>query len=358
MANLYKRKYGVETKIDFELYETDGTDLKSDAAHASGDTKIMKDEGDEANTTNGFVDEGQGYSITLTATEMQAARIVVYVVDQGTKAWLDKVLIVETYGNASAQHEFDLDSATVNLSSTTETQIDAIETDTNEIQGKLPTNKIMGSSDVDNHDTDIDAIVADTNELQGLISSNKLPAQVKGIDNIDFSATMKTSLDTIGDTVIANSDVPNIYDDVGDCWADVQLVLADTNELQTDWANGGRLDLLIDAILADTNELQTDWHDGGRLDLIIDALALEATVAALNDISADDVWDEVMDIAGPANANSAREMLNVVASAVAGKSSGNELGTPTFRNLGDSKNRITSTVDANNNRTAVTQDGT
>jgi hypothetical protein len=72
----------------------------------------------------------------------------------------------------------------------------------------------------------------------------------------------------------------------------------------------------------------------------------------------DSVWDEVIDANAPANANSARETLNVVAAAVAGKNSGNELGTPTFRDLGDTKNRITSTVDANNNRTAVTQDGT
>jgi len=49
-------------------------------------------------------------------------------------------------------------------------------------------------------------------------------------------------------------------------------ILADTGELQTDWHDGGRLDLLIDAITTDTNELQTDWHDGGRLDLLIDAL--------------------------------------------------------------------------------------
>ena len=35
------------------------------------------------------------------------------------------------------------------------------------------------------------------------------------------------------------------------------------------------------AILADTNELQTDWANGGRLDLIIDALALEATLTAM-----------------------------------------------------------------------------
>lgn len=36
---------------------------------------------------------------------------------------------------------------------------------------------------------------------------------------------------------------------------EVAAILADTNELQTDWANGGRLDLLIDAIKAKTDSL-------------------------------------------------------------------------------------------------------
>lgn len=112
MNGVYLRKYGVETTIDFQLYTPDGVDFKTDAAHASGDTKIMKDEAAEGNTTNGFVDEGQGYSITLTATEMQAARVVVYVVDQTSpKVWLDMALTIDTYGNASAQHAFDLDTA-------------------------------------------------------------------------------------------------------------------------------------------------------------------------------------------------------------------------------------------------------
>lgn len=43
---------------------------------------------------------------------------------------------------------------------------------------------------------DLDNVLADTNELQGLITDSKLPAQVKGIDNIDLSATMKTSVNT------------------------------------------------------------------------------------------------------------------------------------------------------------------
>ncbi len=110
MQGIYYRHYGVETTIDFTLYQTTGTELKVDAAHASGDTKIMKDEGNEANTTNAFTDEGQGYSIVLTATEMQAARIVVYVVDQGTKAWIDTALVIETYGHANAMYPIDFPS--------------------------------------------------------------------------------------------------------------------------------------------------------------------------------------------------------------------------------------------------------
>ena len=120
MSQLHLRKYGVQTTINFNLatYATP-TDLFVSAAHASGDTKVMKDEGAEANTTNGFTDEGQGYAIVLTATEMQAERVVLYIVDQtGPKAWMDEVVIVETYGNASAQHAFDLDDANPTIDGT------------------------------------------------------------------------------------------------------------------------------------------------------------------------------------------------------------------------------------------------
>ncbi len=118
MQGLHLRKYGAAATINFDLFEVDGVDFRVDAVHAAGDTVIMKDEGAEASTTNSFTDEGKGYSLVLTATEMQAARIVVYVVDlTATKVWLDRKIIIETYGNVSAEHEFDLDLATqpVNL---------------------------------------------------------------------------------------------------------------------------------------------------------------------------------------------------------------------------------------------------
>lgn len=119
MSDKYLRKYGEAQTINFELYEPDGVDLATGAVHASGDTTSIEDEGAEGNTTNGFTDEGSSYSIVLTATEMQNARIVVHIVDQtATKVWMDKVLVIETYGNASAQHAFDLDAATQDVNVT------------------------------------------------------------------------------------------------------------------------------------------------------------------------------------------------------------------------------------------------
>jgi hypothetical protein len=74
----------------------------------------------------------------------------------------------------------------------------------------------------------------------------------------------------------------SISADIAALKVDTAAILVDTNELQTDWVNGGRLDLLLDAVLADTNMLQTDWVNGGRLDLIIDAI-LSDTNAILVD---------------------------------------------------------------------------
>ena len=53
--------------------------------------------------------------------------------------------------------------------------------------------------------------------------------------------------------------------------ADVAAVKADTAAILID--TGTTLEADLDAILADTNELQTDWHNGGRLDLILDSAA-------------------------------------------------------------------------------------
>lgn len=100
--------------------------------------------------------------------------------------------------------------------------------------------------------------------------------------------------------------------DVAAIKSDSAAILLDTNELQTDdvpgliaalndptaaaiadavldellsgHATAGSLGKAISDVLADTNELQTDWVNGGRLDLLIDSII--SSIAALNDLDA------------------------------------------------------------------------
>lgn len=72
-----------------------------------------------------------------------------------------------------------------------------------------------------------------------------------------------------------------------------QTVLADTNELQTDWVNGGRLDLILDARAsqASVDDLPTNTELANALGTADDAVL--SAIASLNDITASDVWTSV-----------------------------------------------------------------
>lgn len=121
------RPYATAATLNFYLLDIDGVDFKEDAAHASGDTVIMKDEGTPANTTNGFVDEGDSYSLALSSGELTAARVTVSVKDQGTKAWLDTCFIIETYGTSgSAQHSTTVSALAADTITATAIATDAI----------------------------------------------------------------------------------------------------------------------------------------------------------------------------------------------------------------------------------------
>ena len=106
----------------------------------------------------------------------------------------------------------------------------------------------------------------------------------------------------------------------------------DTNELQTDWANGGRLDLLLDAVLADTGT------DG----VVLSSSTLNAIADALLDRTA-----------GVETNRTPRQALRLILAAAAGKSSGAGTGTVTYRDTNDTVNRIVATA-TDGNRTAVT----
>lgn len=81
----------------------------------------------------------------------------------------------------------------------------------------------------------------------------------------------------------------------------------------------------------------------------IDAAALAADAGAE---LADAFWDEVLE-----STLTGRQFMRIFMAVLAGESAGGGTGTITFRDLADTKNRMSATVDANRNRTTVTRDG-
>lgn len=111
MQGIHQRKYGVEAIIPFVVYDPDGIDINVTWTPAAADCSVNKNGGGDVQCTNTAADVGASFTITLTSTEMEAARIVVTIIDAATKVILDDVLIIETYGDASAEHAFDRDTA-------------------------------------------------------------------------------------------------------------------------------------------------------------------------------------------------------------------------------------------------------
>jgi len=190
------RKFGVGTSLDFTLFETDGINLKTDATYVSGDVKIRKDESSEVNTTNGFIDRGSSYSIALTAAELEASRIYVPIIDQGTKAWLDEYLMIETYGNPSAMHPFDLGA---DLSDYNETwkfkQIDI----QNDAGSALVAKSIGGAGHgIDTSGNDIGHGI---NALGGSIGSGM---KLDGAIGLDATSTSGNAISAIGGGINGN----------------------------------------------------------------------------------------------------------------------------------------------------------
>jgi hypothetical protein len=115
---VFLSKYGAARHIFIPLVKRGVVDhaVSADFTPSAGDVKISKDGGAAANVTNLPAAIAMGNStiwdFSLTATELSCAQAVVTIADSATKAVEDSGFIVETYGNASAQHLFDLGTAT------------------------------------------------------------------------------------------------------------------------------------------------------------------------------------------------------------------------------------------------------
>lgn len=123
------RDYGVAATIDgIPLVARATTDYKANPTLATGDVQVSKDGGAFANiATLPTVTpaSGRAVRISLSATEMQASRIVIQFVDQtNPKEWEDQFVIVETIAERIASKVVDTGATSqvfkgdTNLSST------------------------------------------------------------------------------------------------------------------------------------------------------------------------------------------------------------------------------------------------
>lgn len=158
----------------------------------------------------------------------------------------------------------------------------AIATDRADQLARINANQGSGAGSFDNEEAPTTELTADGVQAvwDALMSALTTTGSVGKLlaDNLNATVSSRASQTSVDD-VPTNSELTTALSG-----------LATAANLAT---VAGYLDTEIAAILADTNELQTDWANGGRLDNILDARASQASVDGLNNLSADAVNAEV-----------------------------------------------------------------
>jgi len=213
---------------------------------------------------------------------------LVKVADLGTVQTGDSYAIVNSATIGNAHIDGEVDTLVTRLTATRAGYLDQLEhihDDTAGVNTKVDTlgtnlAKVPKSDgSVSFNSTALAAINAEVDAalntaIPGSPTADSINERIVAIDGYGAppsAATIKTTIEAAG------SSLALILEDTGTTLPGTLSTIS------------GYLDTEVAAILADTNELQTDWANGGRLDLILDA-ASAPTAAAV----ADAVWDEAL----------------------------------------------------------------
>lgn len=188
---------------------------------------------------------------------------------------------------------------------------------------------IAGAPKVDVHAVSNDTTAADNLELMfdgtgyaggttkldvnvATIANNAITAASIATGAIDADAIADNAIDAgaIASDAITAAKIANGAIDAATFAADVDAEIATMvwNAATDSYGGAGTYGQAVEDVRDDTNELQTDWHDGGRLDILLDG----ASAPSAADV-ADAVWDEAL--AGHAGAGSTGAALTAAGSA-------------------------------------------
>lgn len=178
-------------------------------------------------------------------------------------------------------------------------------------------------------------------------------------------AAIKAKTDNLPAAPAAVGDIPTVAAIADGVWDEAVAghVAAGTFG-KTDADILAAVDTEIAAIKAKTDNLPADPAD---------ASDIAASFAALNNLSAaqvnaeadtaiadalNSIADAILDRAAAVEGYTPRQLLRLFAAVLVGKADGLATTTAHYRDVADTKNRITATVDADGNRTALTLDAT
>ncbi len=265
---------------DVHIHKDDGLTQRNNAAGITvsvdfdgitGSHMVKIDTSD--NTVAGFWVVGHEYFVRIEGTTIDGATINSVIGQFSIENRFNEVDVVKWLGTAAA----------------TPTVAGVPEVDLTHWLGTGVSVNVAGKPTVDV--TNIGASSQSLIDLKDFVDSGYDPVtnKVQGVVLVD---TTTTNTDLVSAAAIVNEWETQSQADPTGFHVNVKEV---NGTAQT--ANDNSAD--INAILGDTNELQTDWVNGGRLDLILDIIAVDTTtdipalIAALNNISTAQVNTEV-----------------------------------------------------------------
>ena len=307
------------------LDETDGKTAETGLTISQADVRLSKAGGNFAQkneSTSASHDEIGYYIVILDATDTATVgELLVAVHESGALPVFKTFQVVEEaiydaiYGaSADLVTKVDaidtvVDSILVDTGTTLDGKIDTIDGIVDAILVDTGTPLPATLDTIDNFlDTEVAAILADTNELQGDWANGGrldllLDAALADTAELQGDWANGGRLDLLLDSVISKVDVvdgivDNILVDTGttldgkldtiDDFLDTEVaaILADTNELQGDWVNGGRLDLLLDSVIS-----KIDVVDGIVDSVLVDTAEIGSAGAGLTAVPWNSSWD-------------------------------------------------------------------
>ena len=209
-------------------------------------------------------------------------------------------------------------------------------------------------------DTNVDSILADTGTDGVVVASGQTVATVTNLTNlptmpadwVTASGLKADAVTEIQSGLALAADLQDVEDKIDVIATDTTTEIPATLATLATSAALATVDTNVDSVLADTNEIQAELADGGRTDLLIDSIvdATTATGVLLKDAAIEAIFNDVV-VTGT---YTFAQLMKIMASALAGELSGGGSTTLTFKSVDGASDVIEAIVDANGNRTSVT----